>query len=310
MVSLNPPPIRKFFILYHIVMKKLLIALAVVATSFGANAQLLWKVSGNGSKGDSYLFGTHHVAPYTIMDSVEGFNQALRDVDIVMGEIDMLNMDQIAVQQATMQLAMAPADSMLTSLYSPQQLDSLNVILAKYMGPQVNAQALAPMKPAMIVTMLAMFQTKGAFPDFDETQQLDAMVQQRAKNAGKAVSGLETFEEQLNFLLGTPIALQAEQLMALVRNDDKSAELARELANAYLTQDIEKVQQMLEAESEDDSEAMARLLDNRNIRWVEKLGQVLPENTVLVAVGCGHLPGEKGLIELLRTRGYEVTPVK
>lgn len=291
-------------------MKKIIFATALLVASIAANAQILWKVTGGNSAGNSYLFGTHHVAPYTMMDSVAGFNDALREVDEVIGEIDMLSMDPAAVQQTTLQLAMAPADSTLTTLYSDEQLDSLNHVLAKYLGPQATAQAFAPMKPAMIVTMLAMLQTKGVFPEFDETQQLDAMVQKRAKNAGKPISGFETIEEQLNFLLGTPISVQAEQLLLLVRNDDKSSDLAKELADAYLRQNLNKVEEMLKAESEDESATLTRLLDDRNTRWVTKLSEILPQKTVLVAVGCGHLPGGKGLISQLRALGYDVTPIE
>ena len=37
---------------------------------------------------------------------------------------------------------------------------------------------------------------------------------------------------------------------------------------------------------------------------------LLPTASVLIAVGAGHLPGDKGLISLLRKEGYTVTPVE
>ena len=74
-------------------MKKLFLTLAVIVASMSCNAQLLWKVSGNGVKGDSYLFGTHHVAPVDMLDRTPGFNDALKGVDAVYGEIDMAIMN-------------------------------------------------------------------------------------------------------------------------------------------------------------------------------------------------------------------------
>jgi len=290
-------------------MKSILLTLAFFVTALCGNAQLLWKVSGNGAKGDSYLFGTHHVAPYTMMDSVAGFNDALRAADVVIGEIDMINADMAQMQQLMLARAMAPSDSMLTTLMTSQQLDSLDVVLAKYTGGQMNHQAVAPLKPAMLTTMLAMLQTTAVFPDYDESKQLDTMVQKRAHNAGKPIAGLETIEEQIGFLLDSPIAEQIEQLLECVRHDAESGQMARDLANAYLSQDLAKVNELLVAENED-SEVMKRLIGDRNTRWVQKLVELLPRNNVLVAVGCGHLPGETGLIEQLRTLGYTVTPVK
>lgn len=290
-------------------MKSILLTLAFLATALCGNAQLLWKVSGNGAKGDSYLFGTHHVAPYTMMDSVAGFNDALNAVDVVIGEIDMISTDMVKMQQVVMQNSMAPTDSLLTSLMTPQQLDSLDVVLAKYSEGQLNHTALAVWKPAMLTTMLAMFQTTAVFPDYDANKQLDGMVQKRAHNAGKSIAGLETIEEQTDFLFGAPIAQQVEQLIGCVRHDAESGQMARDLANAYLSQDMAKLNDLLVAENED-SEVMKRLISDRNTRWVAKLNKMLPDNSVLVAVGCGHLPGKSGLIEQLRALGYTVTPVK
>ena len=50
-------------------------------------------------------------------------------------------------------------------------------------------------------------------------------------------------------------------------------------------------------------------IDARNIRMADSLLGQLEHNTVFAAVGALHLPGEKGLIKLLRRQGYEVNPM-
>ena len=52
------------------------------------------------------------------------------------------------------------------------------------------------------------------------------------------------------------------------------------------------------------------LLYNRNVNWANKLQTLMPQNAVVIAVGAGHLPGDKGVINLLRKAGYKVDPVK
>ena len=52
------------------------------------------------------------------------------------------------------------------------------------------------------------------------------------------------------------------------------------------------------------------LLYNRNRNWAEKLKILMNDKSLVVAVGAGHLPGEKGLINLLKKAGYKVEPVK
>jgi uncharacterized protein YbaP (TraB family) len=51
------------------------------------------------------------------------------------------------------------------------------------------------------------------------------------------------------------------------------------------------------------------LLYNRNRNWVSKLSDLMVSNSLVVAVGAGHLPGDKGVINLLRKAGYKVEPV-
>ena len=52
------------------------------------------------------------------------------------------------------------------------------------------------------------------------------------------------------------------------------------------------------------------LLYDRNANWAKKLQDIMTDHPVVVAVGAGHLPGEKGVINLLRQLGYTVEPVK
>jgi uncharacterized protein YbaP (TraB family) len=51
-------------------------------------------------------------------------------------------------------------------------------------------------------------------------------------------------------------------------------------------------------------------LYDRNANWAKKLENLLPEKGLVIAVGAGHLPGKKGVINLLREAGYKVEPVR
>ena len=106
-------------------MKKLLLSILVASIgTFVSNAQLLWEVTGNGLSKPSYLFGTHHIAPVSVMDSVPGFASALASADKVYGEMVMSEAQTPKSQQVMLTYAMAPQDSTLTSVLSAAQLDS------------------------------------------------------------------------------------------------------------------------------------------------------------------------------------------
>ena len=80
--------------------------------------------------------------------------------------------------------------------------------------------------------------------------------------------------------------------------------------NAYREQDLEKLSALIASADNDMSGFEDLLLYNRNRNWVAKLKTLLPEKALVVAVGAGHLPGEQGVIELLRKEGYKLTPVQ
>lgn len=73
----------------------MLLCIAVLS----ANAQLLWKVSGKNLPKASYVLGTHHLAPLSILDSIAGFKQAMTEVEQVYGEIVMVEMQTPAAMQ-------------------------------------------------------------------------------------------------------------------------------------------------------------------------------------------------------------------
>ncbi len=290
-------------------MKKLIIAAICTMASVGANAQLLWKISGNGAKETSYLFGTHHVAPVAMIDSISGAADALNSVQTVMGEVDMIS-DPMGMQQIAMAYALAPADSTLTKVMTADELSLLDSVLAKYSGGQLTSAMLDPMKPAMVGTQIAMLQTLTAFPGFNPQEQLDQTIQQKALANGKKVEGLESIESQFKILLGNPISEQVKALVEGLDKDDEAIVKVRKLANAYRTQNLDAINNLILDSDDMDPDDIERLMINRNNNWVKTLQTKLPEETVFVAVGVGHFVGEHGLISQLKKLGYNVEPVQ
>ncbi|MDE7388171.1 MAG: TraB/GumN family protein [Muribaculaceae bacterium] len=298
-------------------MKKLIISIAAIAAaSCGLHAQIFWKVSGGNATGDSYIFGTHHLAPVSMVDSVAGFRNALASVSAIAGEIDFTEMQNPAVMQAVSAHYTAPADSMLTMVLTQPQTDSLNSVLASYTGGMLNAGQIAPMKPAMVSTQLALFVAMEAMgPEAAQAlasgQQLDSYIQQMAASEGKSLIGFESIDRQMTLLMDDPIAEQADALMKTVAQimAGTAQTASRELTQAYLNQDLAEIERLILDDENFTPESHARLITDRNADWTRQLSEILPDRTVLVAVGVGHLPGAEGLIELLRKEGYTVEPV-
>lgn len=290
-------------------MKKPVIAAILAMASVGANAQLLWKVSGNGSKGDSYIFGTHHVAPIAMLDSIKETLPALQSVETMMGEVDMIS-NPSAMQQMTMQYVMAPADSTLSKVMKPEEIIKLNEILAKYTDGELTAAAFEPLKPAMVSTQLAMLQTMVAFPEYNHIEQLDMTIQQLAVANDKKIEGFESIESQLNILICNPISKQVKDLVEALDRDNDSVVKAQELAEAYFSRNLDKIEDIILKSNDMDPDDIQRLITDRNNAWVKILKEKLPQETLFVAVGVGHIVGENGLLNQLKQSGYTIKPIK
>ena len=292
-------------------MKKISLLLMLLFATIASNAQILYKISGNGAKGDSYIMGTHHLAPISILDSIEGFDAAIKSVDAVYGEIEQGEMNSPQTQQKMMFFAMAPADSTLSKVFTKEQFDSVDNMVKKYSGGQASLAMLDPMKPALVSQQIALLMNMQAIPGFNPMQQLDTQVQTIGAQAGKEIKGFETVDFQLNVLFGDPISKQANDLLDAVRNEPKLASFTLDLYHAYMSQDLDLLNTLMnDPEMGTKPEDIARLVTNRNVNWVSQLQTILPSKSVFVCVGAGHLPGEMGVLNLLREAGYTITPVK
>lgn len=285
---------------------------ALLATAFGtslAHAQLLWKISGKDMEKPSYIFGTHHVAPISVIDSVKGLRPALGEVGEVWGEVVMDSISTPEGQQRLMASFMAPADSTLSKVLSPAQLDSLQQYISANISPMVSVQNFDQFKPIMLLVSIETVNSMKAFPEFNPQQQLDTEIQKIALAAGKTVGGLETVADQVKVLSGQPIAMQARSLMQAIADPDDSIEQMLKLAHSYRTGDLVALAECLEgANSLEDRVMYEALLCGRNNKWVARILPRLASAPTLYVVGAGHLVGESGLIRQLRENGYTVEP--
>src|SRR5690606_4869903 len=144
---------------------------------------------------------------------------------------------------------------------------------------------------------------------------MEQVIMTEAKKNRKKIKGLESMASQLAIFDQIPYKLQADQLLEFIKKEEEggnqnSGEELAELMSAWQSQDLQKLEEITLRTDIGLSSFTDILLFNRNIKWVEKLNELLKDRSMLIAVGAGHLPGEKGVINLLRKAGYTVTPVQ
>lgn len=265
---------------------------------------LLWKISGNGLEKPSYLFGTIHMlcADDAILSSK--MKEIINSCDEVYFEVDMDNLFEMMGALGKMKMK---GDTTLKDLLSEAEYKKVKKYFEEK-GSMLPFSMLETYKPILAASTLE----QGALP-CDNTAIMEQVIMQEAKKTNKKISGLETMSYQAGVLDSIPYKLQAIQLLSYIDSastGDKENKQLNELFAAYNNQDLKKLEELMVETDPGMAEFTDILLYHRNQNWVHKLKTLLPGKFLLIAVGAGHLPGEKGLINLLRKEGYSVTPVE
>lgn len=290
-------------------MKKTLVFMLLLCITLGAQAQLLWKVSGNGLDRPSYVIGTHHLAPLSVKDSIANLQQAIDQTEQVYGEIVMDDANNPEILMKMQQAMMLPADTTLKSFYTQAQYDTIAAVVKNYMG--VDLALFDKLKPATITTQLSVALAMKSLKGFNPQEQLDTWFQTQARQAGKKVGSLETIDMQINVLYNSQtLTRQALLLYCTATHIEQGVDQSLRMNQAYMKQDLDELLAIIEEKMSDacDStpEEISTLIYGRNANWARQFPSIMKQSPTLFVVGAGHLPGPQGLLKLLQKQGYTV----
>ena len=288
-------------------MKRILTLLALSLLCLTSNAQLVWKISGNGIKKPSYILGTHHGCPFTYCDSIPGLMKAFDKVDNIIGEINMIEFAEMSPErmQKMQAMMMMPADTSLLSLFSTEEAAKVNEWLDKKMGASL--EILSVMKPMTIMVTVQNKEMMEVIPEIATMTTIDKYMQTLGQRKGKTIGELETADYQMELLYGNSLEEQADALLEMIDHGDSKG-LLQQLTNAYKSQNLDTLWKVFQEQMTGyEYDAIVKV---RNLNWEKQMKELLPKQTTLFVVGAGHLPGEFGMINLLREAGYKVKPVK
>ena len=298
-------------------MRRLFSSLILALAFYGsANAQLLYKISGNGLKSPSYIVGTYHLAPASFADEIKGMSDAFAAVEQVYGEIDMQSAQ--SVQLAMMSSMMLPEGKYVDDMFSAEEMERINAFVRKNMGmdlthPMLREQ-LGRMRPSVLAMQLGLLEFMKITPNFNPNDLIDSYFQKEARKRGLAVGGFESAEFQMELLYGESTdEEEREALLKLVDNKDKILEEMQAMTNAYFSFDMKGIHELTIRSVEIGDmtvEEFREMITDRNHNWVEAMPDIMADKPTLFVVGAGHLPGDEGVLELLKAQGYKVNAVK
>lgn len=178
----------------------------------------------------------------------------------------------------------------------------------------------AKMRPWYLATLLSLpacaiesMQKAGAMG-------LDQQIIQLAQERAVEIGALEPFDTMFSIFEALTPKQELDMLRGYLAMETRPEDLMVTLANAYFRGEVRLIweftlHEALNTPGFDSSELREMfemmeelLMARRNIDWIPLLEQAAAEHGhVLAAFGALHLPGQDGVLNLLRARGWQIT---
>ncbi|WP_298305451.1 TraB/GumN family protein [uncultured Erythrobacter sp.] len=260
----------------------------------GPEGPAMWKVSDEDTT--IYLFGTVHVLPKDLEWYDAEIDAALSASDTVVTEIKMDPASEAAMTQLAQSRGVFTDGTTLRSLLDEDQTATYETALAGLGAPP---QAFDPLKPwlaGLTLSILPLMQQ-----GYDPNAGVDKVIISRAGE--RTQDALETAEFQIGIFDGLPQEAQVAFMMEAVEGMPKVKETIDSMVAEWVEGDPDGLAAVMNADLTDEALAEA-LLYSRNATWAEWIENRLDSTpgTVFIAVGAGHLAGEKSVQDYLAER--------
>lgn len=286
---------------------KYLFSLFILISQFGFSQQikeksLLWEISGNGLKQNSYLFGTMHLMCKGDVEMTPKIQNAFDKTQSVLLELDM---DDPSMMMKMMQASLSQDGKTVAEKLGKELSIKVDTILRK--NSPMTLQMVNSLNLPTLSMQIGMFAL-----DCEMDLGYDMLFVQEAKNESKEIHGLESVELQIKTLLSQSDEESKKAIEYMVDNFGEVKAEMKKLITAYKSEDIQGLYDMTKATFEDPKYPQGNLeefLDQRNLAWIPVIEKSIQEKPVFIGVGAAHLAGEKGVINLLKKAGYTVKAV-
>ena len=304
--------------------KTLFTALLFTAAVLTVNAQLMFRISGNGLEKPSYILGTLHVMSGDLLDSIPAFLEAENQCLQLFVESDVTDTQNKEDRRAESQQLMTLPDGKTISdvlgeermaILQERMKESCHINLA-----DSAAQNFLYYQPLFFTSLLnAMIQMEALqkYPAMRNGNMMDVACIKRAKARGWKVGNLdqiitsEDLEKHKETL--SPIDEQVDSLMAILNNFDerkqkilKYFEGLQNMVDYWTAGDYDGFERFIQPENE----ASPAIYAERNKKWMPTIIEAVKEMPTLFVFGAGHLTGPDGVVRMLRDAGYTVEQLK
>ena len=252
-----------------------------------------------------YLFGTVHVLKPGLSWFDGAVQKAFDKSDELVLEL-VLPDDQSEVAKATLPMAMDQSGKPLPQKLDPETLAAYQATLTGLGLPANAFDAFEPWFAGVTLSVLPL-----TMHGYDPNQGVEKQLTAKAKAGAKPISGFETLTEQLGFFDTLPEVEQVSFLKSVVKDIDKLGPQLDKMVLLWGKGDPDGLAVTMNESMEATPELAKTLLFDRNARWADQIKTRMDKpGTVFVAVGAGHLAGEKSVQDYLAERGLKAQRIQ
>ncbi len=267
----------------------------------GKYSGLLWEITGNGMKQPSYLFGTMHVSSKMAFHLSDSFFTAIRRVDAVALELE----PQLWQQQ------MDRLDKLKLNFNNFTQISPSNYLNEnsfRWTAYEPQLKAALSTEPGIINGLL--YRNYKGTEDFEEDTFLDLYIYQTGKKLGKRTTGVEDYYQTEKIILEAYADMAKEKKRRNTDLGDESVyQVTEKMQEAYRLGNLDLLDSLNDL-IEPSLAFREKFMYLRNQIQAASMDSIMQKQSLFTGVGAAHLPGPKGVIELLRKKGYHLRPVK
>ncbi|MDX1955423.1 MAG: TraB/GumN family protein [Chitinophagaceae bacterium] len=265
----------------------------LTSSSIQSNAQqekwpstFLWKISGNGLKKDSWLYGTIHLQDKRLFNFGDSLYHAIERAEGLAIEINLQEF----------------LDSMIYRMIIKEEDEEEEAVKEEAPLTDAEEKALQARTRESIKARRQKLVNQLKYGEMPTI--MDAYLYGIAQRSQKWLGAVEDVTDQLGMLDEFGGGLKEKELLA----SDKELKFTLEKMIAiYLARDLQGIANLYMPNLA--TELKDTMMVKRNHKMASSMDSLSGVRSMFFAVGAAHLPGSQGVINLLRKKGYSVTPV-
>lgn len=274
--------------------------------AFGAQAQVLYKVSGNNAKAPSYIFATNKIVGIEFLDSVPKLLNCFSECSLVLTEFAIQDYEALATLRTA---ALLPDSIRLDRYYTTEEYQQIDDAMRLTLN--MGMDKLCRMKPSYLTAMYRN-ELLHKWLDYDDKRSMEAFFQAIAADKGISVRPIDDIGETMFMLFDRePFHWQCKELLQIIEYPEREVRQERALAEMYRMGRLTDMSYQILSPDNQSTQSYSdyQIYAARNKEWTKRLRPYLVNGGAFITLDAIYLGGEKGLLEQLRAAGYKVKSV-